>query len=106
MRQNFLMALVRSHVLEGHNPAFGENHHLPRIRDTRAVRIIKRIVQRSPEIWIPWSVAWVRVRCVVNVSPGLASTRAHVADNFTVGRTPRQPHSGSRHAGANLSLAN
>src|SRR5437016_9453589 len=92
--------------MEGDNPAVGESNDLARIRDSwRNVPIIKRIVQRSPEIWVPRPVAWViRVRLVVNVKPGLPSTGAHVTDNFSIRRTPRQPDSGSRHAGANLSL--
>ena len=97
---------MRSQVLEGHNPAVGESHDLARVRNSRRkVRIIKRIVQRSPEIWVPWPVTRVGRR-VVNVNPGLPSTGPHVADNFSIGRTPREPHSGSWHAGANLSLAN
>src|SRR5262249_14556971 len=98
--------LRRRHVLEGCNPAIGESHDLARIRDTlREPGITKWIVQRRPEIDVPRGVirkVW--VASVISVNPGFCRTTAHVAHNFSIGSPPRQPHGGSRHPDANLSL--
>src|SRR6266436_1754787 len=86
--------LVRCYVLEGHDSALGERNYLARIRNTwRDVRIIKWIVERIPKV-SPRRI-W-RIICgVVNVKPRLRRAAAHIAHNFSVRRTPRQPHGGS-----------
>src|SRR5207249_4559213 len=89
--------LVRCYVQEGYDSALGESNYFAGIRDTwRYVRIIKWIVERIPEVspGPPRCVGRIIWR-VVNVKPGLRRTAAHVAHNFSVRRTPRQPHGSS-----------
>jgi len=105
MRQNFWSALWRGHVLKRRNPSASESNHLARIRDTWwEPRIRKGIVQRRPEIFVQRLKRIVRIRGIINVNPRLRRAAAHVAHNFAIRRTPRQPHRSSRHADANLSL--
>jgi hypothetical protein len=79
--------------MEGRNPAIRESHNLARVRDTlREPGITKRIVQRRPEIDVPRSI--IRIiwaRSVISVDPGFCRSAAHIAHDFLVGRTPRQP---------------
>src|SRR6185437_2863995 len=91
----FLICLsVRRYVLEGCYPATRESNYLARVGDTwRNVRIIEWIVERIAEI-TPGPVRRI-IRRIVNVKPSLRRTSTHVAHNFSVRRTPRQPHSGS-----------
>src|SRR6266540_1882883 len=84
---------MRCDVLEGHRFAVRESDELARIRDAwREPRITKRIVQRRPEIFVQRFIRVVRVAGVISVNPSLRSTAAHVADNSSIGRTPRQPN--------------
>src|SRR6188472_4716914 len=96
---------MRCDVLEGHRFAVGESNELAMIRDAwREPRITKRIVQRRSEIFVQRFIRIVRVAGVIGVNPGLRCTAAHVTNNSSIGRTPRQPHGASCHADSNLSL--
>src|SRR5215216_1425107 len=91
----FRSDLARCDVLEGYRFAVGESNELARIRDAwREPRITKRIVQRRPEIFVQRFIRVVRVAGVISINPSLRCTAAHVADNSSVGRTPRQPNGG------------
>ena len=72
--------------MEGRNPRISESRDLARIRHTlREPGIIKRIVQRRPEIDVPRSViriVW--ARGVIRVNPGFCRAAAHIAHNFLV----------------------
>ena len=82
---------MRCDVLEGHRFAVGESNELARIRDAWwEPRITKRIVQRGSEIFVQRFIRVVRVAGVISVNPSLRSTAAHISDNFSIGRTPRQ----------------
>src|SRR4051812_6980586 len=95
-RQNSLIDLMRSDVLIAHRFAAGKSNELASIRDAwREPRITKRIVQRRPEIFVQWFVRVVRIAGVISVNPSLRCTAAHVADDSSVGGTPRQPYRGS-----------
>src|SRR5262249_3837030 len=62
--------------------------------------------RRSP--WSPRTpgtvVRIVWVGQVINVNPSLRGMSAHIANNFSIGGTPRQPHRILRHARADLAL--
>src|SRR5262245_55008387 len=98
MRQFFCFALgLRCHVLERCHPATGECNYLGGVGNTgRNVRIIEWIVEGISKVtpWRPRSVRWI-IRRVVNVEPGLGWATAHVAQNLSIRRTPRQPDGGS-----------
>src|SRR5262249_4548653 len=100
-------ALPRSDVLEGHDSAVGESNYFARIRDTWwETGITKRLVQRCAEIRVPRAAIWiVRVSSVVSINPGFHRIAAQVPYDFSIRRTPGQPRSGSRHAGANFPLS-
>jgi len=94
--------------MERRNPAVGESDHLARISNTlREPGITKRVVQRRSKIVIQRRVIWiVWVTSVISVDPGLRPAAAHVAHNFSIWQTPRQPHGDLGHADTNLSLSN
>src|SRR4051794_20357715 len=96
---------MRCDVLEGHCSAVRESNELARIRDAwREPPITKWIVQRRPEIFVQRFIWVVRAAGVISVNPSLRCTTTHVADNSSIGRTPRQPHGGRRHTDSNLPL--
>src|SRR5436853_1248305 len=108
MRQYFWSALARSNVLKRHNSTVAKSNYLARIRDTwRETRITKRIVQRGAEIRVPRAAIGIGgISSVVCVKPGFYRIAAHIAHDFSIGRTPCQPYGGSLDPGAYLSLSN
>jgi hypothetical protein len=82
-------ALRRQLVLEGHDPAIEKSDHPGRIRDSwRDVCVIEWIVEIIERV----TTRVIGIGHVTYVNPSLRRTPLRFRYDFSIGRTPCQPH--------------